>query len=353
MTFPYEKLANTLISDLHPRTRDILARRFGLQKQEQEPETLESIGQDHKITRERVRQIVEDGILQVKEAVSQKKDHERLQEIFDEFVSVLRESGYVKRQDLLIQALDAEKAANHIVFLLHLGDQFHKHKETEDVYPFWASKKEVIEMSSGLLEAIYNYLKERKEALEFDELIKTRALQEGEKVSPRTLASLLEIAKGIERAYNGKWGLTEWPEVYPKGMRDKAYVVLRDKGKPLHFVEVAKAIEELQDSLAAQSASWRKKNVLPQTVHNELIKDPRFVLVGRGTYALDEWGYKPGTVRDVITAILRENGEAMTKDEIVKKTLDQRQVKESTILLNLQDKTCFYKEGEGYYCVGD
>jgi hypothetical protein len=50
--------------------------------------------------------------------------------------------------------------------------------------------------------------------------------------------------------------------------------------------------------------------------------------------------------------ILRENGEAMTKEEIVKKTLDQRQVKESTILLNLQDKTCFYKEGEGYYCVG-
>jgi len=113
---------------------------------------------------------------------------------------------------------------------------------------------------------------------------------------------------------------------------------------------VAKAIERLQESLAEQ----RRKNVLPQTVHNELIKDPRFVLVGRGTYALDEWGYKPGTVKDVIMEILRENGEAMTKEEIVQKTLDQRQVKESTILLNLQDKTCFYKdkEGEGYSCIG-
>ncbi len=352
MTLPYEKLSNTLIADLHPRTRDILARRFGLRGQEQESETLESIGQDHKITRERVRQIVEDGILQVKDAVTQKKEQERLREIFDEFVSVLKESGYVKRQDLLIEALGAPKAANHIIFLLHLGDQFQKHKETEDVYPFWASKKEIIETSSGILESVHAYLEEREEALDFDDLAKARGLQEGEKVNPRTLASLLEIAKGIERAYNGKWGLTEWPEVYPKGMRDKAYVVLRDEGKPLHFVEVAKAIEEMQDSLAAQSASWRKKNVLPQTVHNELIKDPRFVLVGRGTYALQDWGYKPGTVKDVIMEILRENGEAMTKEEIVKKTLDQRQVKESTILLNLQDKTCFYKEGEGYYCVG-
>lgn len=343
MTFPYQKLSGTLIEDLQPRAQDILTRRFGLEAQE--PETLEAIGQSHGITRERVRQIVEDGIQQLKEVA---REQAKLQAIFEEFLEVLRESGHVKRQDLLIQELGAVKAANDIVFLLHLGDQFHKHKETESVYPFWASKEEMVEMSPALLEALSKYLEERKEPLEFEDLAKAHSTYEGEKISPRTLASLLEIAKGIERAYNGKWGLTEWPEVYPKGMRDKAYVVLRDGGKPLHFVEVAKAIERLQESLVEQ----RRKNVLPQTVHNELIKDPRFVLVGRGTYALQDWGYKPGTVKDVIMEILRENGEAMTKDEIVEKTLDQRQVKESTILLNLQDKTCFYKEGEGYYCVG-
>ena len=343
MTFPYQKLSATLIAGLQPRAKDILARRFGLDAQE--PETLEAIGQSHGITRERVRQIVEDAIQQLREVA---KEQAKLQEIFEEFLGVLRESGHVKRQDLLIEELGAAKAANHIAFLLHLGDQFHKHKETEFVYPFWASKKEIVEMSPGLLDAVYKYLDERKEVLEFDDLAKAHSSHEGEKVNPRTLASLLEISKDIERSYNGKWGLAEWPEVYPKGMRDKAYVVLRDGGKPLHFVEVAKAIERLQESLVEQ----RKKNVLPQTVHNELIKDPRFVLVGRGTYALQDWGYKPGTVKDVIMEILRENGEAMTKDEIVKKTLDQRQVKESTILLNLQDKTCFLKEGEGYYCIG-
>jgi len=346
MTFPYQKLSISLVASLAPRARDIVMRRFGLN--EKEPETLEAIGQSHGITRERVRQIVEDGIRQVKEIG---RAQEKLQAIFQELSSALRESGYVKRQDLLTQELGVPKDASHIIFLLHLGDQFHKHKETEYVHPFWASKKEIVEISPRLLEAVYAYLNDRKEVVEFDDLAQAHSSHEEEKVHPETLASLLEISKRIARAYNGKWGLREWPEVHPKGMRDKAYVVLRDEGRPLHFVEVAKAIARLQESLAEESASWRRKNVLPQTVHNELIKDPRFVLVGRGTYALEELGYKPGTVKEIIQEILRENGGAMTKDEIVEKTLSQRQVKESTILLNLQDKTCFYKEGEGYYCV--
>lgn len=347
MTFPYQKLSIALIDDLQPRGRDILTRRFGLNGQD--PETLEAIGQSHGITRERVRQIVEDGIQQLKETSSRKKEREQLQAIFQQIASLLAESGHVKRQDLLIQEAGDSEAANYIIFLLHLDDQFHKQKETEYVHPFWASKKEIVEVSHGLLDAVYASLKERKEAVEFEDLAKSHSVHEQEKIDPDTLASLLEVSKSIARSYNGKWGLQEWPEVYPKGMRDKAYVVLRDVGKPLHFVEVAEAIEHLQESLAQQ----KKKTVLPQTVHNELIKDPRFVLVGRGTYGLQDWGYKPGTVKDVIREILRENGAPMTKDEIVQKTLDQRQVKESTILLNLQDKKCFFREGEGYYCIGD
>ena len=351
MTFSYEKLTVALLSDLHPRAQDILQRRFGLR--EQEPETLEAIGQSHGITRERVRQIVEDGLQQVKEVASRKKEQEKLEGIFQRFLLALRESGNVKRQDLLVQEVGTPEIENHIIFLLHLGDQFHKHKETEYAHPFWTSKKEIVEISPGLLEAICSYLQERKAPLEFEELAKAHGTHEGEKLHPRTLASLLEISKLVARTHNGKWGLREWPEVYPKGMRDKAYVVLHDAGRPLHFVEVAKLIEQLQEVLAEQSAGWRKRVVLPQTVHNELIKDPRFVLVGRGTYALEEWGFKPGTVKDVIREILRENSKAMTKEEIVQKTLAQRQVKESTILLNLQDKRCFLREGEGYYCIGE
>ncbi|HZX49751.1 MAG TPA: sigma factor-like helix-turn-helix DNA-binding protein [Candidatus Paceibacterota bacterium] len=343
MQFPYQKISITLVSGLPPRTKDVLVRRFGLQ--EEEPQTLEAIGQSHGITRERVRQIVEDGIRQVKEAAKENREQEKLEAIFELLSDILKDSGYLKRQDLLVEAVQAQKAGNHVVFLLHLGDQFYKHKETEYVHPFWASRKEVVEASPSVLDKILHFLQERKEALHFDELRKAHGEIETEKLNPRTLASLLEVSKLITQAYNGKWGLREWPEVYPKGMRDKAYVVLKNATKPLHFIDVTQLIEQLQESLVDQ----KKKSVLPQTVHNELIKDPRFILVGRGTYGLSEWGYKPGTVKDVIREILKENGEAMDKEKIIQKTLAQRQVKESTILLNLQDKRAFLRDQGGNY----
>jgi len=340
MAFPYQKVSITLIADLHPRTKDILTRRFGLHGGESE--TLEAIGQDHAITRERVRQIVEDGISQVKDGG---KEQEMVKEIFQLFSRVLKDAGHVKRQDLIVDALGAEEAANDVVFLLHLGDQFFKQKETEHLHPFWASRKEVFDASPLVLEGVLEHLRKQKEAVLFEDLVKAYSKGADEQLTPQAFASLLEVSKYITKAYNGKWGLREWPEVYPKGMRDKAYVVLKNTGKSLHFVEVAKLIELLQGSLENQKA----KNVLPQTVHNELIKDARFVLVGRGTYALAEWGYKPGTVKDVIIQLLQENGGFMDRDEIIEKTLGQRQVKESTILLNLQDKNYFDKDKEGRY----
>jgi len=345
MAYPYQKISIALIADLHPRTKDILTRRFGLHGKESE--TLEAIGQDHAITRERVRQIVEDGISQAKDRSQEGSEQETLKEIFQLLSRVLRDAGHVKREDLIVQALEAPEAANSIVFLLHLGDQFWKQKETEHVHPFWASKKEVFDGSAPVLEGVLRHLKQQKEALLFEDLMKVYSKNAGEKPTPQTFASLLEVSKYITKAYNGKWGLREWPEVYPKGMRDKAYVVLKNTEKSLHFVEVARLIEQLQGSLENQ----REKNVLPQTVHNELIKDARFVLVGRGTYALAEWGYKPGTVKDVIIQLLEESGGSMDKDEIIEKTLGQRQVKESTILLNLQDKNYFDRDSEGRYRI--
>lgn len=353
MTFPYQKVTFNLVAALPVRSQDVLVRRFGLEKEE--PETLEAIGQRHGITRERVRQIVEDGILQIKEEMRQKKERERVEEIFRHIASLLAESGHVKRQDLLLHALGASDAQGHVVLLLHLGDRFYKHKETENAHPFWTTKKEFLEISPRLLDAICEYLQERKEALELEELARAHRVHANQAIHAKTLVSLLEVSKHIACAHDGKWGLREWPVVYPRGMRDKAYLALREAREPLHFQEVAKRIEQLQEKVAAQSVplsfEWRKRSVLPQTVHNELIKDPRFVLVGRGTYALAEWGFMPGTVKDVIRALLQEKGAPMAKEEIVEKALAQRRVKESTILLNLQDKTCFLRQGGGYICV--
>ena len=120
-------------------------------------------------------------------------------------------------------------------------------------------------------------------------------------------------------------------------MRDYAFLVIRRHGNPMHFTEVARAIEKTFSKQAHTA-----------TCHNELIKDPRFVLVGRGLYALHDWGYTSGVVRDVIREVLKKHG-PLTKDEITDRVLKERYVKQNTILVNLQNGKHFKKDKSGRY----
>ena len=110
----------------------------------------------------------------------------------------------------------------------------------------------------------------------------------------------------------------------------------------MHFNDIASAIS---------SSKFRKKDVTLQAIHNELIKDPRFVLIGRGIYALRDWGYKKGTVSQIITSILEEAKTPLTREEIVKNVLKVRKVKETTVLLNLQNKKLYQRVDKNTYTV--
>ena len=112
----------------------------------------------------------------------------------------------------------------------------------------------------------------------------------------------------------------------------------------MHFSDIASAIQE---------SDLRRSDVTTQAIHNELIKDARFVLIGRGIYALKEWGYSKGTVADMIVSILKKEGGPLHRDEIVKRVLKQRQVKETTILLNLQSKPQFKRVEKATYDLAD
>ena len=136
----------------------------------------------------------------------------------------------------------------------------------------------------------------------------------------------------------------KWPMVNPKNIRDKIYVILFENGKQMHFSEISEAIKK---------SEFKRKNVTTQAIHNELIKDSRFVLVGRGIYALKEWGYKKGTVADVISEVLTKAGEPLHRDEIVKRVLKNRYVKETTILLNLQGKPQFRRVAKATYSLAE
>ena len=125
-------------------------------------------------------------------------------------------------------------------------------------------------------------------------------------------------------------------------MKDKAHLVLKKEKSPKHFAEIAKLINV---------AGFQGKKANIQTVHNELIKDARFVLIGRGIYALSEWGYKPGTVKEVLVDILKKSSKPLSKSAILSRVMDARLVKENTVLLNLNNSKTFIKNKDGTYSL--
>lgn len=157
---------------------------------------------------------------------------------------------------------------------------------------------------------------------------------------PDHIQALARLSKLLS-TLNTQWGLAKWPSVNPKNIRDKIFVVLEENKEPMHFSDIAKAIS---------ASNFKRKNVTVQAIHNELIKDPRFVLIGRGIYALDSWGFEKGTVADIITKVLQKAGsEGLSRKEIVKQVLKARKVKETTVLLNLQSKQLFTRVGKDHY----
>jgi len=75
------------------------------------------------------------------------------------------------------------------------------------------------------------------------------------------------------------------------------------------------------------------------------------VLIGRGIYALRDWGYKPGRVVDVIKEILKKATRPLTQEEIIKRVKEQRFAQENTIILNLHNKKYFKKLPDKRYTL--
>jgi len=331
----YSQLYQRLTKGLSQKTKDIFDRRFGVKTGKQE--TLESIGKSMGITRERVRQIEEAGFNFVK-----KQNKDILDKTFKDIASYFEGRGGFKKEDVAIEEIGGKNTKPFILFLLTLGDQFSRVCEKKDFYSFWSTEQNPESKIKGTLGLLVKDVKEHGKPLLKKDFFANFSLRN--KLNKEALLSYYEISKRIQENKESKVGLIDWPEIKPRGVRDKAFLVFKKHQKPLHFTKVAEMIDVLEYNLS-------NKKTYPQTVHNELIKDSRFVLVGRGTYALQEWGYNPGTIKDVITKILGEKGGVLHKDEIIKEVLSQRLVAKNTVLMNLNNKKYFQKDLKGRYLL--
>ena len=340
ITFKPKQITKKLLAVLPERARDVIEKRYGLGKTP-ETYTLESIGRTYGITRERVRQIENYGVQSI-----QKSDaYREHQVIFDELRDALNTLGSVISEDDLLQELSSDPSTrNHIYFLLVLGDPFYRSKENTSFKHRWFTERKVSDTVEKALRNIYLSLKEDELIPEEDIIarLKTELAHIEERYHHESiLKRWLSISKEIDRNPLGEWGHAASPNVRAKGIRDYAYLAVKRHGSPMHFREVADAIEKL---------FGKKAHVA--TTHNELIKDHRFVLVGRGLYALTEWGYSAGVVKDVLREILAHAG-PLTREEIIDRVRKERYVKDNTIIVNLQDTALFKRLADGSYVVLD
>lgn len=321
------------------REREIIARRFGLYDRK---ETLEQIGELLGITRERVRQLEKAILIRLK--ISAEEGLPMVGQLEKHFIRHLHEMGRTaKVADLAARLSEGEKDASdlraHVAFIAELAPSLIVIEENDNYHHGVAIKDHQDEKSiKKSIDTIVVTIKEHGEPITIEAL--------HEKVNhehPDNVRALASLSKNLASLHD-KWGLVKWPTVNPKNIRDKIYVILQENGKPLHFSDIAKSIK---------SSDFKRKDVTTQAIHNELIKDDRFVLIGRGIYALKEWGFTKGTVADIISDILKKEGGPLHRDEIVKRVLKHRQVKETTILLNLQGKPQFKRVAKATYALSE
>jgi hypothetical protein len=328
-------VAEKIFSQLPERTQLIFKKRFGL-LDDFIPETLENIGIDCRVTRERIRQIIADA----KKHINKKCEEADFQEAERRLLfAIEKKCGIIKEADILAelnpQGLRSEESA--IRFLINCSKKIYAVSQRNKIEKAWTTSLNILEKVIAVAEAVKRVLMEGEKLLDDAEISKELSLRLPG-FSKKEIASYLGIISEVKKNKFGKWGMRNWPEITPKGSREKIYLVLKEENKPLHFIQIAKLIEKHK---------LGTKKIHPQTIHNELIKDRRFVLIGRGIYALSEWGYFSGTVKDVLRDILEKSEEPIEREALIEKTLEVRKVKRTTIMINLHEDI-FEKVGGGY-----
>jgi DNA-directed RNA polymerase delta subunit len=331
-------LASRILSFLPERSQDIMKRRYGLIGNK--AETLEKIGHDYNITRERVRQIVSDAL----KNISLRQDDENFKRAENLLILAIEKNKGIIAESEAVKTfnMDGAKEANAIKFLASCSKKIKTVSEKEIMEKSWALSEETLKKAEKIGTRAGEILNQEKKVMS-GEAIAKKIAHDFPELEKEEILSLLGVLVKVKRNKFGKWGINNWAEISPKGTREKIYIVLKETQKPLHFTKIAGLIDEYK---------LGSKKAHPQTVHNELIKDDRFVLIGRGIYALAEWGYFEGTIKDVLKEILEKSQKPLDKEEILSEVLKIRKVKKNTVLINLNNEQMFERRDNRYTLRG-
>ncbi len=330
-----------ILKSLSEKERSVIERRVWLNW---EKETLQNIWNSFSpsITRERVRQIEDSWIKKIGRIIKATL----LTKIQERAMHFIEMHGWVISKDKLvnkiIKDLELESDINSGVleFIVQSDYEIKKSKQKLwcKIYFFLPS------ISKQSIESIHKealkILKKKKDVITKEKLYENIAenLKSENRYSLTFIDSCLELFEDIIFGENDLVWLTKWKILNPKTLKDKAIYVMKKEKVPMHFVDISNKITDMLE-----------EKVKVNTIHNELIRNSEFVLIWRWIYALKEWWFNPGTVLDVIVDALERSWEPMSTEDITKEVLKTRNVKQTTIYMNLQNKKVIERVGRNYY----
>jgi len=347
--FNPSEIVSSLLKYLTSKEEEVLRRRFGLDGETND--TLESIGKLYQVTRERIRQIENTAIKKLNDLGEFKKIANQLEYTIS---NVIRKNGGSMEEDALLAELLKFSSNNSLnrnctLFILEelLAKKILNINPITTLKKSWSLPHVDLDFIGETINKIKEVIKEENKPIPIEKLLdkfhQTSFYQEKkERLTEEAIISYITISREVDKNPFGKYGLVEWGSINPRRMRDKIYLILKKENKPLHFNKITELINKVK---------FDHRIAYAPTVHNELILNNDFVLVGRGIYALQEWGYKPGVVADVLVEILKNTNQPLTREELVNKVLEQRVVRKNTIHLALTDQSKFKRLEDKRYTL--
>ncbi len=337
-----EQSFNKVLLWLSEKEREVIERRVGLFW---ERETLQSIWNSFSpsITRERVRQIEDTWIKKIWRIIKATL----LLDIQDKARDLLELHWGLLVKDKLINSiikelwLDRDINASIIEVVIQSSQEVSKSKPRLGAFTYfylWNCSKSMVD---AIHKEALKVLRRKKDVMEQDSLyaiVKENLASEISWITIPMIDSSLDVFEDLVKWEETLIGLSRWKILNPKTLKDKAIYVMKKEKVPMHFVDISNKITD-----------YLSESVKVNTIHNELIRNSEFVLIGRWIYALKEWWFTPWAVIDVIADILEKNGWPMTTEEITAKVLETRNVKKTTIYMNLQNKKLIERVWRNYY----
>lgn len=359
----FKDLFVNMLGRLSEREQEVLRHRYQLTSDLEKKATLKQIGDNYNITRERVRQIEKDAVRKFVQYASDKEFNDSLKNIEDKLIQYITKKGGLVREDHLLDdfikrnfEVDFFHTNAYLFVFDNLFNSIARQNQDEHFLNVWYVRDLQLDKVRNLLDKLVKELEQLEKVQEKAELLELAKKHSEDELRNAVanylvthqaeledfLHNYIQASNKIEDNILGQWGLNHWHTIRPKKLGDKIHLIFNKSENPLHFRAIAEKINE---------ANFDHKKICPATVHNELIANDRYILIGRGIYALKDWGYSEGTVADIIESILKKAAKPLSKKDIYNEVLKQRKVNESTIYLTLINKDQFKKTEAGEFIL--